>query len=585
MSEKSSLTDDAQFYSELLRAYFDSTQDAIFVLCDEMKFLACNKTTEHWLCISEDELTRHNERTPITQLLGENYDAEKFSVFFNNALQGRSISFETRINPPQGQERWVDVNLSRVDIEDGDMVIAVARDITERKKHLATIEYQSHYDELTGLPNRTFIIEYLNKYLDQSQDDRSARPQELVLLVLDLDRFKEINESLGHKYGDFILQEVARRLSRLTDDASGEFVARLGGDEFVIALPDIELSQSRITAQMIRQIISQPVFTESGKISLDCAIGIAALPTHTEDSTRLIQLAEAAMYSAKSHKLGISAYNHELSDSSSERLQLVTDLRESLKKNHIKPFYQPIINMQTKALHVETLARWQHPQRGDIAPDIFIPLAEETGSIHKLTSKIMESALRGCAAALNEGLIESLSINISPYCLTNQRLPDEIKTYLEKYAIKPGSVMLEITESAMMSNLSAAQKTIETLHDLGMAFSIDDFGTGYSSLSKLKYMPLKELKIDKSFIVDIDQCENDSAITNAAIQMAHGLGLDVVAEGIESEEIWDRLRQMGCDYGQGFWIARPMPIDDLLAWIDEHYMLPEPSLIDPDRSL
>ena len=577
MSDKSSLTDDTQFYSELLRAYFDSTQDAIFVLCDEMKFLTCNKTTESWLCLSEDELTRHNERTPITQLLGENYDAEKFSAFFHNALKGRFISFETWIDPPQGTARWIDVNLSRVDIEGGDMVIAVARDISERKKHLATIEYQSHYDELTGLPNRTFIIEYLNKYQDEHQDRRGTKPAELVLLMLDIDRFKEINESLGHKLGDFILQEVARRLSRLVDDRSGEFVARLGGDEFAIALPDIELSQSRISAQMIRQIVSQPVIIEARKISLDCAIGIAALPTHTEDATKLIQLAEAAMYNAKLHKLGISAYSHELSDSSSERLQLVTDLRESLKTNHIKPFYQPIINMQTKALHVETLARWQHPLRGNIAPDVFIPLAEETGSIHKLTSKIMMSALYGCAGALNEGLIENLSINISPYCLTNQRLPDEIKTCLEKYAIRPGSITLEITESAMMSNLPAAQKTIEEIHALGLAFSIDDFGTGYSSLSKLKHMQLKELKIDKSFIIDIDDCENDSAITNAAIQMAHGLGLDVVAEGIESEEIWHKLQQMGCDYGQGYWIAQPMPIDDLLVWIDEHHALLGPA--------
>jgi len=577
MSDKSSLTDDTQFYSELLRAYFDSTQDAIFVLCDEMKFLTCNKTTESWLCLSEDELTRHNKRTPITQLLGKNYDAEKFSTFFHNALKGHSISFESWIDPPQGEARWIDVNLSRVDIEGGDMVIAVARDISERKKHLATIEYQSHYDELTGLPNRTFIIEYLNKYQDEHQDRGGKKPAELVLLVLDIDRFKEINESLGHKLGDFILQEVARRLSRLVDDRSGEFVARLGGDEFAIALPDIELSQSRISAQMIRQIVSQPVIIEARKISLDCAIGIAALPTHTEDATKLIQLAEAAMYNAKSHKLGISAYSHELSDSSSERLQLVTDLRESLKKNHIKPFYQPIINMQTKALHVETLARWQHPLRGNIAPDVFIPLAEETGSIHKLTSKIMMSALYGCAGALNEGMIENLSINISPYCLTNQRLPDEIKSYLEKYAICPGAITLEITESAMMSNLPAAQKTIEEIHALGLAFSIDDFGTGYSSLSKLKHMQLKELKIDKSFIIDIDECENDSAITNAAIQMAHGLGLDVVAEGIESEEIWHKLQQMGCDYGQGYWIARPMPIDELLAWIDEHHALLGPA--------
>jgi len=567
MPDKSSSSNDAQFYSELLRAYFDSTQDAIFVLCDEMKFLTCNKMTEKWLVRSEHELTLHNERTPITQLLGDNYDVEKFSVFFNNALKGHSISFETRINPPQGEERWVEINLSRVDVENGDMVIAVARDISERKKHLATIDYQYHYDELTGLPNRTFIIEYLNEY--QSNGDEKSH--ELVLLVLDIDRFKEINESLGHKHGDFILQEVARRLSRLIDISSGEFVARLSGDEFAIVFPDIELSQSRITAQMIRQIISQPVIIEGRKISLDCAIGVAALPTHTSDSTRLIQLAEVAMYNAKSQKLGISAYHSELSDSSNERLQLVTDLRESLKNNHIKVYYQPIINMQTKSLHVEALARWQHPERGDIAPDVFIALAEETGSINKLTSKIMESALRGCATVLNEHLIESLSINISPYCLVNQKLPAEISAYLEQYGIQAGSITLEITESVAMSNLPAAQKTIEALHKLGLAFSIDDFGTGYSSLSKLKQMPLKELKIDKSFIIDIDQNENDSAITNAAIQMAHGLGLDVVAEGIENEKVWNRLRQMGCDYGQGYWIAKPMSVNDLLLWINKHH--------------
>ncbi len=208
---------------------------------------------------------------------------------------------------------------------------------------------------------------------------------------------------------------------------------------------------------------------------------------------------------------------------------------------------------------------------------VFKPLAEETGSIHKLTSKIMASALRDCAGALNEGLIENLSINISPYCLTNPQLLGEVKACLEKYNVRPDAVTLEITESTMMSNLPAAQKTIDALHTLGVAFSIDDFGTGYSSLSKLKHMQLKELKIDKSFILDIDECENDLAITNAAIQMAHGLGLDVVAEGIESEEIWDRLQLMGCDYGQGYWIARPMPIDELLAWIGDHHELLKPA--------
>ncbi len=573
MSDKLSLTDDAQFYSELMRAYFNSTQDAIFVLCDEMKFLTCNKTTEYWLGQTEHELTLHNKRIPFTQLLGKKLNNTKFTKLFYSTLQGHSSSLEMQINPLRGKQRWIEINLSRVDVENGDMVIAVARDITERKKHLATIEYQSYHDRLTSLPNRTFIIEYLKEY----QNIFDKQSQKLVLLVLNIDDFKEINKSLGHKFGDRVLQEVAKRLGRLSGTTSSELVARYSDDKFIIALPNTELPQSWITAQMIRQIISQSILIEEKKISLDCTIGIASLPTHTDNSSQLIQLAEAAMYSAKSQKLGISTYNPELLDSSADRLQLASDLREALKKGQINVHYQPIINMRTKSLHVETLVRWYHPHRGMLSPDVFIPLAEETGNIHKLTSRVLEVALHDCAAALNQNTIESISINISPYCLINPKLPVEINACLKKYAIKPESIMLEITESAMMSDLPAAQETIELLHDQGMAFSIDDFGTGYSSLSKLKYMPLSELKIDKLFISDINQCENDAAITNAAIQMAHGLGLSVVAEGIESEEIWNRLRQMGCDYGQGFWIAKPMEINKLRLWINRYHTVPKSS--------
>ncbi len=572
MLDKSFLVDEAQFYSELLRAYFDSTQDSIFVLCDEMKFLTCNKTTEHWLGYTEHELTLHNKRIPITQLLGESYDADKFNRFFNEALKGNAISFETHICPPLGEERWLEVSLSRVDLENGDMVIAVARDVSERKKYLATIEYQTHFDRLTNLPNRAFVLEYLNEF-----QVNSNKTSKLVLFVLDINRFKEVNESLGHKLGDTVLQEVALRLNRVADDASGEFVARLNGDTFVIVFPGTELSQSQITAQMIRQIISQSFVIQSRKISLDSAIGVAALPEHSNDSNELLQLAEAAMHSAKVQKTGICTYNRELIKTSSERLQLLTDLRESLKKNGITVYYQPIIEMKTKVLHVETLARWQHPQRGNISPEIFIPLAEETGNIHKLTLKIMIAAFRDCAAALDEKLIENISINISAYSLANPEFPAEIKSCLERYAVKPSSVTLELTESAMMSSLTVTQKTIEVLHEMGLSFSIDDFGTGYSSLSKLKHMPLKKLKIDKSFIIDIEQSKNDSAITNAAIQMAHGLGLDVIAEGVENEQIWNHLKQMGCDYAQGFWIAKPMPVNELFLWVKDHYSLPDQS--------
>jgi diguanylate cyclase len=558
--------EDSQFYSDLLRAYFDSAEDAIFVLCDEMKFITCNKMTESWLGHSELELTAHNQRVPITQLLGSNYDKKQFTDSFKSALLGTPVSFETYIHPKAGQKRWLELKLAKVNIEDGDMVIVVARDISERKKYLAMINYQSHYDELTGLPNRTSTI----KYLDAYQHGSSGTAPQLILFVLDLDRFKEINQTLGQKLGDQILLEISQRLQRIIEPSASEFLGRLGGDAFVIAMPNIDMKQARLTSQIIIQVISQPLKTVDGKISISASIGITALTSPLADSRQLIQHAEAAMYIAKSEKLGVSIYNSETPNATAERLKLVSELRKALKTSQVKPFYQPIINMNTAEIHVEALARWQHPVHDYISPDIFIAAAEDSKTINKLTSRIMDQALRECAPLLNDKSIESLSLNISPYCLSNPRLSSEIIGYLKKYHIDTSAVTLELTESAMMSNLSATHTTMQSLHKFGLSFSIDDFGTGYSSLSKLKQMPLKEIKIDKSFIMDIENSKNDAAITNAAIQMAHGLGLDVIAEGIENENIWYMLKDMGCDFGQGFWMAKPMPIKDLLDWLTEH---------------
>jgi len=560
MTEKTSSPEEAQFYSELLRAYFDSANDAIFVLCDEMKFLTCNKMTEQWLGVSEQQLTRHNQRTPIIRLLGRNFDEKKFSNFFQNALNGHSVSFESLIRPDQGDERWTEISLTKVDVENGDMVIAIARDISERKKHLATIEYQAHYDALTDLPNRISLIKHLH--------DLKINP---VLFILDMDRFKMINESLGQQSGDSILRETARRLKRITDDTAGEFVARFGGDMFALVIPDIDLSQARSMAQTIRQLISQPIIVETGKISLDCAIGIASSAVHSGDRNELIQFAEAAMYTAKSEKLGVNIYNPDTILTSADHLQLVTDLREALDSGDVQPFYQPIVNMHSGTIHVEALARWQHPDHGYIAADKFIYIAEESGLINRLTSKILQTAIDECSAIIDDQTIENLSINLSPYCLSNTELPAEIEAYLKRYKVRPGAITLELTESFVMSSISVTQDTIQSLHELGLAFSIDDFGTGSSSLAKLKQMTLKELKIDKTFIIDINHNENDAAITYASMQMAHGLGLEVVAEGIEDEATWLKLKQMGCDYGQGFWVAKPMPYNELVKWLAGHH--------------
>jgi diguanylate cyclase (GGDEF)-like protein/PAS domain S-box-containing protein len=566
MPYESSSRETALFYSELLQAYFDSTDDAIFVLCDEMKFLSCNRTLQDWLGLPEQVLTLHNKRIPITELLGENFDTNKFSSFFQSALKGEAISFELFIDPEKGKKRWTEIHLTKVDIESGDMVIAVARDISERKKYIATIDYQSNFDALTELPNRNSLISYLLK----SQDSESTSRTPLTLIAINLDRFKEINESLGQQHGDYILQEIARRLNQITDTLAGEFVARLGGDAFALVFNNTTRDKALATAKIIRKLISKTIEIEPDKINLDCGIGIASLPENTHDAGNLIQLAEAAMHTAKKEKIGISIFSEASTITSKKRLQMITDLREAIKADNIKPHYQPIREMRAYGkVRVEALARWKHEMHGYVSPALFIQLAEEVGVINLLTSRILDNAIRECADSINSQSINSLSINISSYCLSNGNFVSEIKNLLKKYFVPPKAITLELTESAMMTSVSTASETITRLHELGLTLSIDDFGTGYSSLSKLKQLPIRELKIDKSFIVDLENNEEDAAITRASIQMAHSLGLEVVAEGIEDKTTWNALKLLGCDYGQGYWIAKPMDISDLIIWLDE----------------
>lgn len=564
MPDKNNHQDEAQFYSELLRAYFDSANDAIFVLCDEMKFLTCNKMTQEWLGSSEDELTQHNNRIPITELLGNPEAVDFFTFSFKQALENEKVFFETRIKPLHGKERWIELSMKRVDIENGNMVIAIARDITERKKDMAIIEYKTNYDPLTNLPNRN----YLTQSILADGVTSSVKTESLTLLSIDIDRFKDVNESLGQKVGDIVLQEISRRLGRLIDQSSNELLARLEGDEFVIAMPCSNIDDAKDIATRIKHVVSKPMTFGTNKISIDCSIGIASYPEHTKDKSELIQCAESAMYSAKANKQGIGVYDSETHKAASERLQLITDLRHAILNNKIIPYYQPIISMvNTDEIRIEALARWEHKTHGFISPEIFIQLAEEIGMINALTSSILASSIAECSALLNRGLIKKLSINISAYCMTNHGLVNDVKKLLKKHSVPAERVIFEITESTMMSSLSTSDEIINELHASGITFSIDDFGTGHSSLVKLKQLPLSELKIDKSFVLEITGNENDAAIAMASIQMAHALGLEVVAEGIENQESWEMLHIMGCDYGQGFWMAKPMPIKELLDWL------------------
>lgn len=564
MSESNTDQDEAQFYSDLLRAFFDSANDAIFVLCDEMKFIICNKMTQQWLGFSENELTDHKKRIPITDLLGNPNSVDFFKSSFKRALASEDVFFETRIRPRNGKERWIELSMKRVDIEEGDMVIVVGRDITQRKKNMETIEHKSNYDQLTNLPNRIYLSRLIHADTKSFYNEKNL----LTLLNIDIDRFKEINESFGHQAGDAVLQKIVHRLNRIIDFSSNELLARVEGDEFVLILPGIEIDKAQAVAIKIKNIISEPISIGENKISIDCSIGIANFPEHTQDKNDLMQYAESAMYTAKANKQGVGVYDPTVDKITTARHQLITDLRDAINTNQIIPYYQPIINInKPDVIRVEVLARWPHKNQGFISPEIFIPLAEEVAMINKLTSNILSKSIEECSDFLKSGAIKKLSVNFSAYCMTDSKFIDEINSLLVKYSIPSEKIIFEITESVMMSNFDVAEKIINELHQSGITFAIDDFGTGYSSLLKLKQLPLSELKIDKSFIMEMIDNDNDAAISKASIQMAHALGLEVVAEGIENKATWDLLFSMGCDYGQGFWMAKPMPIKELIGWL------------------
>ena len=560
MSDRTQIHQDAQFYSELMRAYFDSTNDAIFVLCDEMKFLACNTTMEHWLGQSEQELTLHNQRRPITELLGDNYDVSRFRRYFQRALQGEPVVFETCISPPQGEKRWVDINFSRVNVESGDMVIAVARDISERKKHLATIEFQASYDSLTELPNRDTLVRFLQNVKP------AGRASSLSVMAVDIEHFKSINETLGQQAADRVLQELARRLQRLADISCGDFLARLGGDTFVLAVPDINLQMARATAHRIRQVAARPIDADGRDVVIDCGIGIAAWPEHADEPVALIALAESAMHVAKARKLGVSVCDGSTSRPAAERRQLAAELGEALRDGAIHTCYQPVVNMQTRQVHAEVLARWPHPQRGEIAPREFVALAEETGLIDELNRYVFSRALGECAALLQKRSLASLAFNLSAGGLQQRTLAADLRACLEQHAVTAEQIVLEIAEPVLMSSLSAARQLFDVLHRMGVRFAVDDYGTGCSPLPVLKQLPLQALKLDQSLIRDVAGDDAQADVANAAIQMAHALGLEVVAEGIENERTWARLKQLGCDFGQGSWLAEPMPAAELRHW-------------------
>ena len=437
------------------------------------------------------------------------------------------------------------------------------RRVTRRLRgHLEEIEHQALHDGLTGLPNRDLFRRRIDEALAEAQQRRTG----VSVLLLDLDRFKEINDTLGHQSGDLLLQALAKRLETLIRDT--DTVARLGGDEFAIVSPGAgDEGDAFVLAERIRAGLEAPFALAGLTVEVEASVGIALYPDHGDDVEALIRHADVAMYNGKkTHRPML--YSPKDDHYSSDRLALVGELRRAIANRELVIHYQPRVELATGDVHaVEALVRWDHPERGLLSPGEFLPLAEHTGMIRPLTRYVMGAALADCAGWAQEGLRPGVSVNLSARDLLDADLPREVESLLSKHGVDPTLLEVEITEHTILTDPERARIVLERLRELGVRLSIDDFGTGFSSLGQLKRLPVDVLKIDRSFVLNMEHDDNDDVIVRSTIELGHNLGLRVVAEGVETQETWGRLAQLGCDTAQGFFISRPLPRVVLVEWL------------------
>jgi diguanylate cyclase (GGDEF)-like protein/PAS domain S-box-containing protein len=442
--------------------------------------------------------------------------------------------------------------------------VAVVTDITERKQAEEALRHQALHDELTGLTNRTLLQERLSQTILTAQRENTP----LTLLLVDLDRFKEINDTFGHHYGDLLLQQIGPRLRdclRVSDT-----VARLGGDEFGILLPSTDAASAVAVAQHLLRTLEAPFELDGQPVEIGASVGLASYPAHGGDAATLLRRADVAMYVAKRAESGVVVYTAEQDHYSAERLALGGELRRALENSELLLHYQPKLDLRAGTLvGVEALVRWQHPQRGFLPPSEFIPLAEQSGLILPLTRWVLEAALRQQHAWRAVGIELAVAVNLSRRTLQDPQLPEMVAQLLARFAVPPSALVLEITESSLMADPQRAAENLSQLRALGVDLSIDDFGTGYSSLDSLKNLSVDELKIDQSFVQAMATDASARAIVRAIIDLADALKLRVVAEGVEDRAAWDVLARLGCDVAQGYFLSRPIVATELEAWITE----------------
>jgi diguanylate cyclase (GGDEF)-like protein len=424
-------------------------------------------------------------------------------------------------------------------------------------QELALRRRQAVTDELTGLPNRRALYERLRRGIARGP---------LALLLIDLDGFKEVNDSLGHTAGDLLLREIGPRLRDALRDE--DLLARLGGDEFGVLLDGADVSAAIAVASRIRIALERPVDVEGLALMVDASIGVATYPDHGLDADALMQHADVAMYHAKAARTGCEIYTPERDASSRDRLSLLGRLRHAVDADELVLHYQPKADLRTgEVLAVEALVRWEHPERGLLGPGAFLPVAEQTALMRPLTLRVMHTALADCRRWLDAGRPLSVAINLAVANLIDRGFPAEVAAALDRHGVPAELLRLEITENVVMADPVRTHEVVDALRDLGVGLSLDDFGTGHSSLAYLRRLAVDELKIDRSFVAEMVADPDAAAIVRHTIDLARSLRLRVVAEGAEDAETWAALERAGCDLGQGFFLSRPVPAAELEAWL------------------
>lgn len=439
------------------------------------------------------------------------------------------------------------------------------RDITEKRRYLARMEYLANHDVLTSLPNRGVLYRTINKALKERDET-----QKMALLLIDLDRFKEINDTLGHLAGDKVLKQLGRRLQEMLRETKG-LVARLGGDEFAIFLPYLRNAQhAAVLAHKILDSISLVFEVEGLRTEISASIGVAICPDQARDVSTLMRFADVAMYRAKTCLQGVAIYDSALDPHSPKRLELMGALGRAIRENQLILHFQPKIQLSSNRVYgFEALLRWNHPELGFIPPNDFIPIAEHSNLIYPMTLWVLENGIRHCKHWLQQGFQVSMAMNLSARNLMDDRIVLDLKRLLREYDVPGYLVELEITESTIMADPGRAEAALARINRLGVQLSVDDFGTGYSSLAYLKRLPVQTLKIDSSFVRSMLHDEQDEIIVNSTIHLAHNLGLRVVAEGVETSEVYQKLVDLGCDEAQGFYMGRPLPASEAERWLKE----------------